>query len=251
LKEKEDLLADATAANIAKSQFISVMNHELRTPLSSIRGAVALLNAGVGGEQSAKSQRLIDIAQNNSEQLSELIQDLLDVEKFSTGTFSFEPEIVNLADFVRGEMPAYTALGETYDVEFVLGDLAPGTVCNVDPVRLRQILTNLVSNAAKFSAAGMKVNISLEQPSDTIILRISDTGIGIPEDAKQSIFDAFYQVDSSNERNVGGTGLGLRIAKLIVERMGGNIWFDSEVGVGTTFYVSFPCRADLLDGVPS
>ena len=97
----------------------------------------------------------------------------------------------------------------------------------------------------------MKVNISLEQPSDTIILRISDTGIGIPEDAKQSIFDAFYQVDSSNERNVGGTGLGLRIVKLIVERMGGNIWFDSEVGVGTTFYVSFPCRADLLDGVPS
>ena len=246
LKENEGLLADATAANIAKSQFISVMNHELRTPLSSIRGAITLLNAGVAGDQSPKFKRLIEIAQSNSEHLSILIQDLLDFEKFSVDTFSFDPEIINLGEFIEGEVSALSTLGQTYDVEFVVGSLEEEAICKVDSVRLRQILTNLVSNAAKFSAPGMKVTVELTQPSDTIILSVSDTGIGIPDDAKLKIFDAFYQVDSSNERNVGGTGLGLRITKLIVERMGGKIWLDSKLTVGTTFYVSFPCQAHLL-----
>ena len=87
-----------------------------------------------------------------------------------------------------------------------MGDIEKDAICNVDPVRLRQILTNIVSNAAKFSATGMQVTISLIQPSDTIILSVTDTGIGIPNEAKSKVFDAFYQVDSSNERNVGGTG---------------------------------------------
>lgn len=246
IKEKERLLEDATAANIAKSQFISVMNHELRTPLSSIRGAVTLLNAGVAGEQTEKAKRLIHIAQSNSEHLTVLIQDLLDFEKFSVETFSFDPEPINLGEFIEGELSAFVALGETYGVDYVMGHIEKDAICNVDPVRLRQILTNIVSNAAKFSAVGMQVTIALKQPSDTIILSVTDTGIGIPNEAKSKVFDAFYQVDSSNERNVGGTGLGLRIAKLIVERMGGEIWFDSQLGMGTTFYVSFPCGAHML-----
>jgi signal transduction histidine kinase len=223
------------------------MNHELRTPLSSIRGAVALLNAGVAGEQTEKAKRLIDIAQSNSEHLSVLIQDLLDFEKFSVETFSFDPEPINLGDFIRGELSAFVAVGETYDVDFIMGDIEEDAVCYVDPVRLRQILTNIVSNAAKFSTAGMQVTIALKQPSDKIILSVTDTGIGIPNEAKSKVFDAFYQVDSSNERNVGGTGLGLRIAKLIVERMGGEIWLDSKLGMGTTFYVSFSCGAHMLN----
>lgn len=250
LKEKEGLLADAMAANIAKSQFISVMNHELRTPLTSIRGAVALLSADKSFEKNESVRRLFEIAQSNSDHLSALIQDLLDVEKFSVGKFDFTSEPTNLADFVRDEFSTYVAIGQPYDVSFVEGQIANDVYCSVDRLRLRQILTNLVSNAAKYSPAGSTVTISLKQPTDTLILSIADEGIGIAKKDQNKVFDAFYQVDSSNERDVGGTGLGLRITKLMVEQMGGEIWFESELGIGTTFFVSFPCAADLVASRP-
>lgn len=245
LKEKEKLLRDATAANVAKSQFISVMNHELRTPLTSIRGAVTLLNAGAAGDVSEKERRLLDLAQRNCEHLSSLMEDVLDIENFSGHRFNVQLERLDIADFIEQEFPGYLAVGKNFGVSVVLRDVKTTSQIEVDPKRLRQVLLNLVSNAAKFSPSGTEISMEVKQSSSNVIISVSDNGIGIPETAKASIFDPFYQVDSSDVRNSGGTGLGLSIAKPIVEGMGGEISFDSTLGHGTTFFVSFPTSSSV------
>lgn len=240
LKEKERLLRDATAAGVAKSQFISVMNHELRTPLTSIRGAVTLLNAGAAGVFPDKAKRLLDMVQKNSEQLSLLIEDILEIEKLMAGRFELRTEIVDMGALIADELPNFNAYAKSSDVTVVLNTQTDGALVEVDTKRMRQVLSNLVHNAVKFSRPGNAVHIDLTQSADEVVIAIADKGIGIPDDALPKIFDSFYQVDSSDSRNTGGTGLGLSIVKNLVEAMRGNVSVTSQVGQGTTFYVVLP-----------
>ncbi|MBM2291975.1 HAMP domain-containing histidine kinase [Sulfitobacter pseudonitzschiae] len=240
LKEKERLLRDATAAGVAKSQFISVMNHELRTPLTSIRGAVTLLNAGAAGVFPDKAKRLLDMVQKNSEQLSLLIEDILEIEKLMAGRFELRTEIVDMGALIADELPNFNAYAKASDVTVVLNTQTDGALVEVDTKRMRQVLSNLVHNAVKFSRPGNAVHIDLTQSADEVVIAIADKGIGIPDDALPKIFDSFYQVDSSDSRNTGGTGLGLSIVKNLVEAMRGNVSVTSQVDQGTTFYVVLP-----------
>tara|TARA_R110000751_G_C13779926_1_gene480938 strand:+ start:864 stop:2240 length:1377 start_codon:yes stop_codon:yes gene_type:complete len=240
LKEKERLLRDATAAGVAKSQFISVMNHELRTPLTSIRGAVTLLNAGAAGAFPDKAKRLLDMVQKNSEQLSLLIEDILEIEKLMAGRFELRTEIVDMGALIADELPNFNAYAKASDVTVVLNTQTDGALVEVDTKRMRQVLSNLVHNAVKFSRPGNAVHIDLTQSADEVVIAIADKGIGIPDDALPKIFDSFYQVDSSDSRNTGGTGLGLSIVKNLVEAMRGNVSVTSQVDQGTTFYVVLP-----------
>lgn len=240
LREKEALLREATAANEAKSQFISVMNHELRTPLASIRGAVGLLNASAGGGKSEQERRLLSMAQRNCEHLSVLIQDILDVEKFTSGRFDINAEPVNVSKLLVAESVAYSESAALKGIALSVAPLPAELICSVDTTRLKQVMGNLISNAIKFSDAGSSVDLSAWEVDKRVVICVADDGIGIPLDAQGKIFDPFFQVDSSNERKAGGTGLGLSISQSIVTAMGGKIWVESAPDKGSRFYLSFP-----------
>lgn len=245
LKEKERLLQDATAATDAKSQFISVMNHELRTPLTSIRGAVTLLNAGAAGTFPDKAKKLLDMVQKNSEQLSLLIEDILEIENLTAGRIDLRTEVVDLSDLIAGEMSNFQAYAKASDINVTLTSEEGIAPVKVDTKRMRQVLSNLVYNAVKFSKPGSMVGIDLTQTDSDVVIAVSDTGIGIPNDTLPKIFDSFYQVDSSDSRNKGGTGLGLSIVKNLIQAMDGAVSVSSHLGRGTTFYVVLPAASDV------
>jgi len=223
-----------------KTEFISTVSHELRTPLTSIRGALALVAGGVVGELPAAAKPLVEIAHKNSERLILLVNDLLDMEKIEAGKMELNASPVKLMPLLQQALDGNLAYAEQYQVSYELvGDL-PGAMVNVDANRMMQVLANLLSNAAKYSPAGGKVQVAIERIDRRIRLAVKDNGPGIPDEFKDRIFQKFAQADSSDTRKKGGTGLGLSITKAIVEHMGGRIWFDSQPDVQTAFYVEFP-----------
>jgi signal transduction histidine kinase len=235
LKEKSELLIAAEAANQAKSDFLSVINHELRTPLTSINGAVSLMCSGKFGIIPEKLQKLITIAERNCNKLGTLIDELLDFEKFSSGNMKCHFEEIHLQKFLTEQVETNTPYADTFGVGLVADPLMEDLIVHGDSHRLGQVLSNLLSNAAKFSNAGDEVLVGLKKVNGRAVVSVTDTGIGIPESARQHIFDRFQQVDSSNLRERGGTGLGLAIVKLIVEAHGGAIVYESIVNQGTVF----------------
>lgn len=235
LREKDALLVAAEAASVAKSQFISVINHELRTPLTSIKGAISLMSAGALGEVPKTFERPINIAERNCRQLSSLISDLLDAEKFSSGAMEYKFEPINLPQFLTEQIETHASFADSYGVTLSIQPSVPELIVNGDAHRLGQVMSNLLSNAVKFSKSGDHVTVSLEEQNGRAVVSVTDTGRGIPEAARDKVFERFQQVDSSNERERGGTGLGLSIVKAIVEAHGGHVDFDSVVGEGTTF----------------
>lgn len=240
LKEKEQLLKKANEASLAKSQFISVMNHELRTPLTSIHGSLTMLGSGLVGEFTEKQTHLLDMARRNSQHLASLIEDVLDFQRFSDNRIKMDIKAYKLSGLVLEERADLAAICESREVNFVVEDCSQDAVCKIDPKRFRQVLINLISNAAKFSSAGNHVTLRLSRDSGSVLIEVLDTGVGISPDHHGKLFKPFYQVDSSDQRNHSGTGLGLSISKSIVEKLGGRIWFDSMPGTGTTFFVSLP-----------
>jgi signal transduction histidine kinase len=235
LNETNALLIAAEAANQAKSDFLSVINHELRTPLTSINGAVSLMGAGTFGIIPEKLQKLITIAERNCNKLGTLISELLDFEKFSSGNIECHFEEIHLQKFLTEQVETNTPYADTFGVGLVADPLMEDLIVHGDSHRLGQVLSNLLSNAAKFSNAGDEVLVGLKKVNGRAVVSVTDTGIGIPESARQHIFDRFQQVDSSNLRERGGTGLGLAIVKLIVEAHGGAIVYESIVNQGTVF----------------
>lgn len=224
-----------------KNEFISIVSHELRTPLTSIRGSLGLMAGGVAGDLSPQAKRLTDIAMRNSERLIRLVNDILDVEKINAGKMIFAMQPQDAVTLVEHVLEVNRAYGEQYDVEFVLENrLDSEARIYVDSDRFEQVMTNLLSNAAKFSPPGSTVVISMDRHDGSIRIAVTDRGPGIPEEFRDKIFDAFVQADSSDSRTKGGTGLGLTITRTIVERLGGEIGFITASGEGTTFYVNLP-----------
>ncbi|MDA1190405.1 MAG: PAS domain S-box protein, partial [Candidatus Poribacteria bacterium] len=225
-----------------KDEFISTVSHELRTPLTSIRGSLDLILGGAAGELPDSAGALLKIARTNSERLVRLINDILDIEKIESGKVAFGQASIKIAQLVEESLLANRGYAEQYGVEFVLEDADSTAVVNGDPDRLMQVMANLLSNAAKFSTRGDNVTISAIQRGGTVRVSVTDTGKGIPRNALEAIFEKFTQVDSSNTRQQGGTGLGLSISKAIVEKHGGTIHVESELGVGSTFWFELPAR---------
>lgn len=222
-----------------KSEFVSVVSHELRTPLTSIRGALGLIAGGAVGALPEKAGELVKIAHNNSERLLALINDLLDIESITTGKMQFDLKPHFLMPLVEQAIQVNQPYGEQYSVEFRLVCGAPDSRVNIDPSRFSQVLTNLYSNAAKFSPAGSQVEVAVQRQDGSIRITVSDCGPGIPDEFRDRIFQKFSQADSSDSRQKGGTGLGLSITKAIVEHMNGWIDFESSAA-GTSFTVSLP-----------
>lgn len=248
-----------------KSNFLATVSHELRTPLTSIIGYSEMLAEGIAGEMSGEQKDFVRTIHEKGEQLLELITGLLDLSKLESGTLAMRRSDVAvdalIADVVQTVSPTARKRGVNVvgEVDAALPKLW------ADPARLRQVLLNLTDNALKFTPVGGTVaigaratSVDVAPPDDeggvvllrskqtAIELRVSDTGIGIPDVEKQKVFDAFYQVDSSSTRQVGGTGLGLSIVKRLVEGHDGRIVIQDNQPKGAVFVVTIPCRRATL-----
>jgi PAS domain S-box-containing protein len=223
-----------------KDEFVSTVSHELRTPLTSIQGSLALVANGVTGALPPSAKPLVDIAFKNCGRLILLINDILDSEKIAAGKMKFVFKEQELMPLLEQAVESNRAFGAQFSVRFEMADTVPGGRVEVDSDRLNQVLTNLLSNAAKFSPKGDVVTISANRVGGRLRISVTDHGPGIPPEFRDRIFQKFSQADSSDRRAKGGTGLGLNISKAIVEKHNGSLSFETETGRKTTFHVDLP-----------
>ena len=225
-----------------KSEFVSTVSHELRTPLTSISGALGLIVGGIFGELPKQAQHMIDIAHNNSQRLTFLINDLLDMEKLVAGKMHFDIQPHDLQTLIEKSIEENATYGSQRKVSLYLTNKAPIINIQVDNQRFMQIMSNLLSNAIKYSPENGTVEIAVTESGDTVRIAVSDHGPGIPAEFHKKIFQKFAQADSSDTRQKGGTGLGLAITRELVEKMAGEISFRSTEGEGACFFFDLPMQ---------
>jgi PAS domain S-box-containing protein len=221
-----------------KGEIVSVVSHELRTPLTSIRGALGLLAAGLLRSQPEKGERMLEIAVSNTDRLVRLINDILDLERLESGRMNLEKRTCAVSGLMSQAADSVRDLAEKAGVSLSVS--LHSARLWVDPDRIIQALINLLSNAIKFSPRGKTVWLTATRQADQILFQVKDQGRGIPQEKREKIFERFQQVDASDRREKGGTGLGLPITRSIVQQHGGRIWVESTLGQGSTFSFTLP-----------
>jgi len=249
-KAREELIKakeEAEQSDKLKSAFLANMSHEVRTPMNAIIGFSDLLSDPAFNAEDIRE--FTKNIQRNSETLLRIISDIIDVAKLEAGLLGADQKRVDINELISD---VYHSLmeefaGQKKNVEFKFRLETPDDLqVRTDPGRIEQIIRNLVNNAFKFTESGM-VELASYTDNDEVVVRVMDTGLGIPKEKQDVIFERFRQVDDSNTREFGGTGLGLTIAKSLVEKMGGRMWLESELYKGSTFYFSLPLAARKSD----
>lgn len=235
-------IAERRRVERLQQEFIATVSHELRTPLTCIIGALGLMGADVESDLPAGARRLLQIAQQNGERLQRLIDDILDSVKTNIEALDLSLETQPINKLIAATIDNNLAFAARFNVRLVSDLLSDHVSARVDPSRLQQVITNLISNAVKFSPADEVVRVTLRRERGFAHISVADRGPGIPENFRSRIFEKFSQADSSDARAGGGTGLGLYIARKLVMRMGGSIDFHSQPGAGTTFRVMLPVQ---------
>lgn len=251
LKDLEEIRKDlkeakrlATEADLLKSNFLANMSHEIRTPMNGILGFVQLLqNEEIEREM---QHRYLDIINHNGIMLINLIDDIMDISKIEAGQLAFNKKEVNLDDLIFDLYTFFNEIKFKQEKEHIsirilnLND-DENNIFYTDEHRVRQVLSNLISNSLKFTEKGIvEFGYTNNKEDNQIQFYVRDTGIGIPSDKKDIIFDRFRQIEEGSTRKYGGTGIGLFISKHIIEELGGNIWVESELGKGSSFYFTLP-----------
>ena len=233
-------ITERKAVERMKNEFVSTVSPELRTPLTSIYASLGLIAGGLAGELPAKANKLLDIAHNNCERLVRLINDILDIEKIESGKIEYHIEVLDLIPLIEHVIEANHGFAQPFDVKILLDNRAGRVHVRADSDCLIQVLTNLISNACKFSPPHSVVEVNVRGKDNRVRVAVSDHGPGIPEEFRDRVFEKFAQADSSDSRQKGGTGLGLCICRAIIEGLKGNLDFETETGKGTTFYFELP-----------
>jgi two-component system sensor histidine kinase VicK len=230
-----------------KDEFISTVSHELRTPLTSLRGALGLLAGGALTNRPEKTQQMLEIAISNSDRLVRLVNDILDLERISSGKTELHSTMCSAEDLLRRAAGVQQTRSPRPNIRIFFA--AHGVNVWADPDRILQTLNNLISNAIKFSPEGSEIHLTARNIDENeALIEVRDQGRGIPADKLEHIFDRFQQGDASDSRAMGGTGLGLAICRSIVNQHGGRIWATSAPDQGTIFYFTLPTkpRTNLL-----
>ena len=230
----------AEKANLAKSEFLATMSHELRTPLTAIKGSLGLLSNLFADSLPDQGKNMLDMASRNCESVLILVNELLDYEKLIAGALVIETAPLNVGSLVTQVIQDNLGYATVHSVDFDYQEPAFEAFASINAHRFEQVLRNLLSNAAKFSQPGSIVRIAVTADDASVCVSVQDHGPGIRDDFKSRVFDQFTQQDHSSTREKSGTGLGLPISKALTEGMGGEIGFETEVGVGTTFFIRFP-----------
>jgi PAS domain S-box-containing protein len=239
--------AELRTLDTMKDEFIALVSHELRTPLTSIRGYLELVLEGSGGELSEEQRQFIAVAQRNADRLQSLVGDLLFIAQIEAGRLSLERSDVDLLTVAQESVESGRPLAATKNIALSLAAKPVGTMVG-DRGRLGQLLDNFVSNAIKFTPAGGSVDVRLSaSASGTAVLEVSDTGMGIPADEQERLFERFFRSSTATAQAIQGTGLGLTICKAIAEAHGGRITFTSVENEGTTFRIELPLAGQLQE----
>ena len=239
-KEQEAFKQDSQNAHQAKNKFVSVVTHELRVPMTSIKGYTDLMRQGAIGSVNEQQLNFLNVIRNNVERMSALIADLADMSHIETGRLKLSPTPFPVKDQIEETLlpwePKIQEKGLTLEMDI------PGSLgmVNSDPGRFKQILGNLVSNALRYTASGGKITIRARQENRFLHLEVMDTGIGIGTEDQSKLFTPFFRSDHEAVREHPGWGLALQVSKLLVEAMGGQIGVTSELGQGSTFWFSLP-----------
>lgn len=233
-----------------KSQFISTVSHELRTPLAAMKESVAIVLDGVVGKLNEKQQKFLNIAKRNADRLGALINDVLDFQRLDAGRMKLDIQDNDIKEVVLEVYETMALVAKTKQIKLLLqlADDLPKT--QFDRAKIIQVLTNLVSNAIKFTPEKGRVNVNIQHQNENLIIKVSDTGMGIPKEALPKIFERFYRV-TRRGKQIQGTGLGLAIVHKIVMKHAGRIEVESEVDQGTTFTVFLPLEPKSLPEVSS
>lgn len=223
-----------------KNEFVSTVSHELRTPLTAIKGALDIVSGGLNLELPEQAISMLDIANRNVERLLILINDILDISKLESGEINFIFENIKIKTFLENCVELNQEYAKKYNTKFICEHLDENIIISADKDRLAQVMSNLLSNAAKYSPENIPVKIYTQVIDKVIRVSVKDYGKGVPEEFHEVLFEKFTQSSSGDTRQVGGTGLGLNISKMIVEKLGGKIGFDSIIDKQTVFYFELP-----------
>ena len=246
-----------------KSEFISIVSHELRTPLTPIKNALSILSSGRCGDLGENAQKFIDMAKRNVENLTSIINDILDINKIEAGKMDFNYKLMNIHSVIENVKSNFDCVAKENEITFSAQEQENLPQVYADSQRLGQVLTNLVSNAIKFTPKGKSVTIKSELKhsnqilanphfenelktlnGDYIVVSVVDEGIGINEENLVKAFDKFTQIENSLSRKVGGTGLGLPIAKQLIKAHKGTIWCESKENQGSSFHFAIPINSE-------
>ncbi|MCG3204525.1 MAG: Non-motile and phage-resistance protein [Elusimicrobia bacterium] len=242
--ELQKRVEELTNANRAKDEFLSIVSHELRTPLTSLSGFLSVLLDEEAGPISEQQRKFLGIAKQSATRLNLIISDLLDVSRIESGRLNLEMGECSLHDILVTSHEGLKAAAANKSIQLRLHSLPTLPKIWGDPSRLQQVVDNIVSNAIKFTDRGGEIDISGEEKGDFLLISIRDTGPGLAPQEQEKVFDMFYQADASTRRSAGGAGLGLAIARGIVNMHGGQIMVQSEKGKGATFSFLIPRKRE-------
>lgn len=223
-----------------KSEFVSVVSHQLRSPLSNLRWAIEFLMSGRADAITEKQLEYFKILMENSDRMRELVADLLNVSRLEQGIMPFKKEEVSLAEIVGQVVKEADIFAKASNVVIDFEDENSLPRISTDPVQLKLAVSNLLDNAIRYTKREGRVKINLAEKGKILFCEVSDSGVGIPKDDQKYIFQKFFRSSNILKQQTEGSGLGLYIAKSIIEKLGGKINFKSQEGVGSTFWLTLP-----------
>lgn len=228
-----------------KNEFISTVSHELRTPMTSIKGYIDLLVTNKVGSLTDMQRKFLQIIKSNADRLSALVNDILDISRLDAGRVKLEQQSINLDTVIRSVAASFNHQLEEKNLSLRLDISDNLPLAYADPDRVTQVLVNLIGNATKYSRPNDSITITVEVVDQYFQIKVRDTGLGISEEDQKRVFDRFFRAERDANSLVDGTGLGLPIAKMFVEMMGGTIWVESELGKGSTFSFTLPLEPQI------